>query len=81
MMSLTFGLFTQVSGSGPLGPLVIIPLDAIYLICHITNFQTCSMKKASHFTVLILQMTMQYVCFNECVVHNDPKYLGPIVQI
>ena len=26
MMSLTFGLFTQVSGSGPLGPLV-------YMIC------------------------------------------------
>ena len=24
MMSLTFGLFTQVSGSGPLGPLVVI---------------------------------------------------------
>ena len=24
MMSLTFGLFTQVSGSGPLGPLVLI---------------------------------------------------------
>ena len=24
MMSLTFGLFTQVSGSGPLGPLVCI---------------------------------------------------------
>ena len=24
MMSLTFGLFTQVSGSGPLGPLVKI---------------------------------------------------------
>ena len=24
MMSLTFGLFTQVSGSGPLGPLVMI---------------------------------------------------------
>ena len=23
MMSLTFGLFTQMSGSGPLGPLVI----------------------------------------------------------
>ena len=23
MMSLTFGLFTQVSGSGPLGPLVV----------------------------------------------------------
>ena len=25
MMSLTFGLFTKVSGSGPLGPLVIVP--------------------------------------------------------
>ena len=24
MMSLTFGLFTQVSGSGPLGPLVLL---------------------------------------------------------
>ena len=24
MMSLTFGLFTQVSGSGPLGPLVYV---------------------------------------------------------
>ena len=30
MMSLTFGLFTQVSGSGPLGPLV--------------SFHFCSMK-------------------------------------
>ena len=27
MMSLTFGLFTQVSGSGPLGPLVFFLLD------------------------------------------------------
>ena len=26
MMSLTFGLFTQVSGSGPLGPLVMFYL-------------------------------------------------------
>ena len=42
MMSLTFGLFTQVSGSGPLGPLVfffwggwgvggtIFPLEQVY---------------------------------------------------
>ena len=28
MMSLTFGLFTQVSGSGPLGPLVLKMLYA-----------------------------------------------------
>ena len=26
MMSLTFGLFTQVSGSGPLGPLVFLTI-------------------------------------------------------
>ena len=26
MMSLTFGLFTQVSGSGPLGPLVLFSI-------------------------------------------------------
>ena len=30
MMCLTFGLFTQVSGSGPLGPLVLIPNETIY---------------------------------------------------
>ena len=29
MMSLTFGLFTQVSGSGPLGPLVSIGISFI----------------------------------------------------
>ena len=29
MMSLTFGLFTQVSGSGPLGPLVIFSFGPI----------------------------------------------------
>ena len=28
MMSLTFGLFTQVSGSGPLGPIVFITILA-----------------------------------------------------
>ena len=30
MMSLTFGLFTQVSGSGPLGPLVI--MNMVYCV-------------------------------------------------
>ena len=29
MMSLTFGLFTQVSGSGPLGPLVLEGEDLV----------------------------------------------------
>ena len=30
MMSLTFGLFTQVSGSGPLGPLVLTYLPIFF---------------------------------------------------
>ena len=36
MMSLTFGLFTQVSGSGPLGPLVFSKSHdgfGSYLVC------------------------------------------------
>ena len=31
MMSLTFGLFTQVSGSGPLGSLVLLDNGKMYL--------------------------------------------------
>ena len=34
MMSLTFGLFTQVSGSGPLGPLVVIVTNRITAFIH-----------------------------------------------
>ena len=33
MMSLTFGLFTQVSGSGPLGPLVLQNLAILTIYC------------------------------------------------
>ena len=33
MMSLTFGLFTQVSGSGPLGPLVASCYTLIGTFC------------------------------------------------
>ena len=33
MMSLTFGLFTQVSGSGPLGPLVSVNIWTPWLLC------------------------------------------------
>ena len=42
MMSLTFGLFTQVSGSGPLGPLVYVNSDnsdnAIPAKVHLIHF-------------------------------------------
>ena len=37
MMSLTFGLFTQVSGSGPLGPLVFFLLKILSLIYFIVS--------------------------------------------
>ena len=37
MMSLTFGLFTQVSGSGPLGPLVL--LHHLMMLYIFTKFQ------------------------------------------
>ena len=42
MMSLTFGLFTQVSGSGPLGPLVtcIAACDFVIPVC-INDTQGC----------------------------------------
>ena len=37
MMSLTFGLFTQVSGSGPLGPLVFESIILKNLWCKIAS--------------------------------------------
>ena len=40
MMSLTFGLFTQVSGSGPLGPLVILLSIKISSVEHEKSFIT-----------------------------------------
>ena len=42
MMSLTFGLFTQVSGSGPLGPLVLTKLCPFFDL----EFSTCSYSRA-----------------------------------
>ena len=40
MMSSAFGLFTQVSGSGPLGPLVTILNTYVLLIFHAKFSQT-----------------------------------------
>ena len=41
MMSLTFGLFTQVSGSGPLGPLVYSILLITKVHAGKQNFGKC----------------------------------------
>ena len=38
MMSLTFGLFTQVSGSGPLGPLVTL-IDFTFFLTVFQSYQ------------------------------------------
>ena len=53
MMSLTFGLFTQVSGSGPLGPLVS---DAISCLLH--NLKTIWNILMTHFSYVEQVMTM-----------------------
>ena len=37
MMSLTFGLFTQVSGSGPLGPLVFLKIVSSVILENATK--------------------------------------------
>ena len=47
MMSLTFGLFTQVSGSGPLGPLVL----GMELMLHPVLGLLKAILKANHTTV------------------------------
>ena len=46
MMSLTFGLFTQVSGSGPLGPLVseLIRKIALPIFCILVSHMTAISK-------------------------------------
>ena len=38
MMSLTFGLFTQVSGSGPLGPFVVEKMREAFAVQKLLSF-------------------------------------------
>ena len=53
MMSLTFGLFTQMSGSGPLGPLVgniTNSADSVQMPPNMASDQTqhCLLKGSAH---------------------------------
>ena len=51
MMSLTFGLFTQVSGSGPLGPLVFIIIILFFFKrrrCQISRKNVPIKRKENH---------------------------------
>ena len=59
MMSLTFGLFTQVSGSGPLGPLVFVPKAKKIVICRkICAAQTLWFLQYSSVFIAYLEKTM-----------------------
>ena len=51
MMSLTFGLFTQVSGSGPLGPLVLLQTFLVFGLFR--KSKTCIMAKFYRFDLVI----------------------------
>ena len=51
MMSLTFGLFTQVSGSGPLGPLVFNETDQIIYFQELADLRKADMRSFRNISV------------------------------
>ena len=60
MMSLTFGLFTQVSGSGPLGPLVFFSFQNVCMfIFHVIETNSYC---AAHFFFTLEKNTERSVC-------------------
>ena len=63
MMSLTFGLFTQVSGSGPLGPLVYSERPNLNRVLAVLSTKGLKIMKLSMFkdTVIILYIGTLYV--------------------
>ena len=52
--SLTFGLFTQVSGLGPLGPLVLTFADKNFVLCFLVVKELNSKKIIKHFPMEIV---------------------------
>ena len=61
MMSLTFGLFTQVSGSGPLGPLVLIEK-----VLHTKNREALGV---SGFTIVSVKHCFLYIFHTKSASH------------
>ena len=57
MMSLTFGLFTQVSGSGPLGPLVNPLYSGGLFHCYMLDKSICHFRGVRSILLIIF-------CFN-----------------
>ena len=59
MMSLTFGLFTQVSGSGPLGPLVLKNTPYLELWSSYCTARQCWLNK-TNFGLVLYNLTNFY---------------------
>ena len=73
MMSLTFGLFTQVSGSGPLGPLVLISMQIISFasiyeirLLKVLKFWWCFIL----FIILIFMFSFPILCLEQGVLNG-----------
>ena len=60
MMSLTFGLFTQVSGSGPLGPLVSCRIFMYTLISGVHRFNGHLSSESCPFYNLIVSVADKF---------------------
>ena len=71
MMSLTFGLFTQVSRSGLLGPLVLHsgPLTKMLSLhpCYIGKAGTCNVDQMRDFIICCL-VRIYTVCRSVCII-------------
>ena len=62
MMSLTFGLFTQVNGLGPLGPLVWIPKDLYPSYKMDLDFWDCFERKKK-LCLIIEEIQGNVICY------------------
>ena len=74
MMSLTFGLFTQVSGSGPLGPLVCLLATLLIFLTNNLQFevQNAYPKQSVRISVWCLCVMNRYRLFM-ILVHDCDK--------
>ena len=76
--SLTFGLFTQVSGSGPLGPLVELYLCLLLVMCHI-NFKEIQSRPSGTITPGQKQTyTLMHIIISTCIQGIPSNGLGEV---
>ena len=76
MMSLTFGLFTQVSGSGPLGPLV-------YPVFFVFVFRLFRIRVTVFFASYLLLLIYSSALLKQCsgaIVRFSDSFSYPLAQ-